>query len=248
MSAKRNGDETRSGSGKPRETPPTTRIVIVTAAAVALAVVIGWKWATLVIAPAPLIYYLVRPPRDKQIDRLALRWAASLLLLLLASAAFVGPRLSQSVLAGAGVYEQTLSWLAGAGSPPLGAGTVIIVFVAFVVAVVAAGAAAGSAVVAVAIGTAAVSGAVICSSGYNLLQIAVVAISPWQWALLAGLTLILVAASAEPIAPAEAPRRIRALVSDRRVLAGAALVAVALLLRVTVEPWYTALVHNWTIH
>lgn len=249
MPTKRTGSNaTSSHKSERRETPPTTRIVFVTAMAVAVALIAGQGWLTLLLTPAPLVYYLIRPPRDKRVDLLVLRWVPALLVLLTMSAAFAGPRLSQSVITGTNVYANTISWLAGHSAAPFGLTTLLWIFLTFALGVVVAGTAGGAIIAGVAVGITSVSAAVVCSSGYNLIQIGLVALSPWQWSFLSGLTLILLATCGHSISPGDTVSRVNSLRADRRLLIGIALVVLAFLLRLLLANGYTSLVQRWTAH
>jgi len=119
----------------------------------------------------------------------------------------------------------------------------------FVAACLVSGGVLGALVLAGAVCAAAASAAAVFENGANILQCALIALAPWQWAFLVGLWLLFA-----PLAAFSRARLLRrpgpgfVMASHRRDLVwGAALVVAAIFLRLALAGGWSALARAWTL-
>jgi len=227
------------------------RIVLLTLVAATVAAAIGQWWLTPLLTVAPLVHLFATSGRKLdtgRLDGLTIRWAVTVLLTILIATAFLPDQTRQSVPGGAGMDAGVRSWLQGTGGPAWG-----FLWLALVPLVVAAAAVVSDGVVAWLLYGAlaaqlAIHASVIYERGTNLILSTLVAISPWQWALMAGLMLLIGPLRQRSLvhflgpAPAGDPEETR-----RRLMIAGALFALSLLLRLTLAGPYSWLVSHWTV-
>lgn len=242
-------DAARPDAGMKKE---NGRLVGLSLAGVVLSIVISFPPLSPLLTTLPVVKPLLGRVRAKKYDAVTavfVRWALTVYLTVLVSAAFVRDRMLASfpfAADAAGAVEQAL---AGSGGPPVGLVYIAVGLLAFAVLAAVSVGIAGCVLASVALGAAAASTAVLFTHGNNVLLIALVALPPWQWALLA--------AAAFSFAPAAAwgGWRLLRLVDEepertwltRRALIVAGLFALALLLRLTLASPYLSLVRHWTV-
>jgi hypothetical protein len=220
--------------------------VFATVVAVVVSVLVGVAWLTPVIVTAPYVLYLRRVPSTGGLFR---RWAITVLVATAVAASFVPWHTFESVLMGHSMPHQTRLWMRGEAGPPLGARFMLVTGVLYAVAALAGAGVGGALVFSAALSINAVYAVNLTANGFNLVQVALVAIPPWQWCFLAGLYVLF-----EPLAAISRRRVIRrgsaggaAGASTRTIAIGVGLVAVAVLLRLVATGAYTALVRRWTV-
>lgn len=243
MTPKREG-----GAGAPDE---TTRLVMWTLGAVVVSLALGVHAVTPVLATVPFVYavYRRRAFETARARALAWRWSLALLLIVLAAAAFVLDRAWESVALGSATHTHARAWLAGDASAPWSALGMLAAAGAYVAASLVSGGILGAVVLAGAVCAAAASAAAVFENGSNILQSALIALAPWQWALLIGLWLLFA-----PLAAFSRARVLRrpgaefSMTAHRRdLVAGAAITVLAILLRLVLAGGWSALARAWTM-
>lgn len=195
----------------------------------------GVPWAAPVAAAAPWILH-VRAREGAAPAPVSWRWVATVFLTGLAMAGLGGERALRAVPAGAWVVNATRAWLDGTAgafpSPALLAASVA----ACAAAAIPARGIAGAVVMAQLLLGAAVSAAAVYSRAFNLVEATVVAVAPWTLGAIAGCVLLM------PALRARGETKAR-----RMVLAGAIVVAAALLLRLAAAPVFTRIARELTL-
>jgi hypothetical protein len=228
------------------------RLVGLSLAGVLLSIVISFPPLSPFLSTLPVVKPLLGRVRAKKYDAATavfVRWALTVYLTVLVSAAFVRDRMLASFPFAADAASAVEQALTGSGGPPAGPVYIVVGMLAFAVLGAVSVGIAGCLLTSVALGAAAASTAVLFTHGNNVLLIALVALPPWQWALLV--------AGAFSFAPAAAwgGWRLLRLVDEepdrtwltRRALIVAGLFVLALLLRLTLAFPYLSLVRHWTI-
>lgn len=232
-------------------TDSTSRVVVWTLLAGAVAASIGLRWLSPLVASAPVLCFVIRswPHLDAVATRnITIRWAVALLLTMLITSVFIPERTLASVPFGHGIEASAEEWLSGSGGPVRGVGWLLVAPVVYAALALVSAGVLGWVALAILVGNAAVHAAFVYARGYNVLQATLVAMPPWQWALLGGAVL-----SAAPLADlslAWISRRggVRLTPAARRqILIAAALFVLAIVLRVGLAGPYTSLVQRWTV-
>jgi len=227
------------------------RIVLLTIIAAVAAAAMGQWWLSPLLTVAPLVHLLAtsgRRMKPERIDGLTLRWAATLLLTILIATAFLPGQTRESVLGGTGMDAHVRSWLQGTEGPAWGLLWLAVVPLVVAAATLVSDGVAGWLLYAVLASQLAIHASVVYERGTNLVLATLVALSPWQWALMAGLFLLIAPLRQRSFvrflgdAPAVDPEKTR-----RRLMIAGALFALALLLRLALSGLYTTLVGHWTV-
>jgi hypothetical protein len=228
------------------------RLIGLTLVGTVLSLVIAFPPLSPLLLTAPIVRPLLRRVRGGKHGAATSafwRWALTVFLTVLVSAAFVRDRMLTSfpfASQASKVMDQVVS---NAGTAPLGFAEIVLGMAAFVALAAASLGIAACVLMAVALGTAAAAAAVLFSHGNNVLLIALVACPPWQWALLAAAVMVFVPAVAVGgarfygIGPG---------VTDNDGLRRSAIIAgglflLAVLSRAVLAGPYIALVRSWTI-
>ena len=238
----------KKGSAAPH--PPAGGEVFITFLAVVVSVKVGVAWLTPAIVTVPFVLHLVRRPRSDDLFR---RWALTILFTTAAATAFAPAHTFESVLQGHSAPRLIDAWMEGGADAPLGARFMLLTGLVYVLATLSSVGVAGALVYSTALSINAVYAVYLCSKGYNVAQMALVAISPWQWCFLGGLYVLFAPLSAfsrelvirrphSPGAPESWKRHVRSLAI------GAGLVAAAFLVRALAGGAYEALVRRWTVY
>ncbi|MDH3197125.1 MAG: hypothetical protein OEO21_02690 [Candidatus Krumholzibacteria bacterium] len=240
------------GADAPVKRPPdeTTRLVMWTLGAVVVSLALGVGALTPLLATAPFAYAAYRRSAfdATRARALAWRWSLALLLIMLAAAAFVLDRAWESVAFGSATLSGARAWLSGDATAPWSALGMLAAAAAFAAASLVSGGILGAVVLAGVVCAAAASASAVFENGSNILQSALIALAPWQWAFLLGLWLLFA-----PLAAFARARVLRrpgadfAMETHRRdLLWGAGLVLAAVLLRLTLAGGWSALARAWT--
>jgi hypothetical protein len=219
--------------------------------AVITAVWAGAAWLTPLLVTAPLAFFLAKGaaanPQDR--ERLFRRWSITVLVMFTAAAAFAPSRTLQSVPFSIDIPVRIDAWLAGDAGPPLGARYMFAVAVAYLVGTTLSAGVVGALVFSSVLAINGTYATCLVSKGYNVLQMALVAVSPWQWCFLVGMVVL--------FTPLSVFSRSRVLARDaeafrwddyrKRVYLGAGLIAAAFVLRFVIAGVYGTIVRGWTI-
>jgi hypothetical protein len=217
-----------------------------------LSVAVSFAPITPLIVTAPVVRPLLRRLRAREYEEVTggfLRWAVTVFVTILVSAAFVRDRvLSSFPLAGqaAGTAQSAVE---GSGGAPVGFLFLVLGMIAFVALSAASLGIAACVLASVALGTAAAAATVLFTHGNNVLLITLVAVPFWEWALWAAAVLA--------FAPATVMggRRLHRLGGDdpdmawlkRRALVVAGLFVLGLLCRLLLAGPYLSLIRHWTV-
>jgi len=205
--------------------------------AVVVAVMVKVAWLSPLIVAAPYVAHRWKKRPSAATFR---RWGITVLVTTALATVFAPRHAFDSVLFGHGVPQHVDAWMHGDAGAPLGARFMLVALAAYLAGTVASVGFGGVVVAAVVLAINAVTAVYLCASGYNVVQMAIVAVSPWQWCFLVGLWFLF-----EPLASLARQRTIR----DRRALVtGAVLVAAAFLVRFVAAGAYAALVRRWTTY
>lgn len=256
MGAMKNKHKTqpKPGSRQPRpqhERPRETRDVALTILAVCVSVWARSAWLSPLVLTAPLAFYLARGAAadiDSR-DALARRWSITVFITTMAAAALATPFALDSTPFAAELPLRIEQWLAGDGGPVLGARYMLVAGLATLILTAASAGIVGAMVLASILTLNAVAASLLISRGYNIVQMAFVAVSPWQWCFMVGLIAL--------YTPLSVLSRERVLSREgapfvwqqhrKRVLVGAGLIILAFVLRVALATPYVALVRHWTM-
>jgi hypothetical protein len=255
---KRHNKDPKSGSQAPPS--PTVspivkengRVVTLTVAAVVLSIVISVPFLSPLLLTAPIVRPLIRRIRSGDVgntDGAFLRWAITLFVSILVSAAFVRDRMVASFPFASDAARVAELTLAGIDGPPAGFVYLVVGIVAFVVLAAASLGIAACLLGSIALAVSAVVASVIYAYGTNVVLITLVAIPPWQWALFAASTLAFTPATilggsrfygidAGSVAWEGLKRR-------SMIIAG--LIVLSVVLRLALAGPYVSLVRNWTV-
>jgi hypothetical protein len=220
--------------------------------AVAVAVWARAPWLTPLLLTAPLAFYLARGAAADPEARYNLfrRWAITVLITTIAATAFAPMNAIRAVPWGDGAVTRIQAWMSGDAGPPLGALYMLVAGAAYLAGTALSAGIVGALVYSSVLALNAVYATILFSKGYNVLQIAFVAISPWQWCFLVGLFVLftplsmysrqsVLARDGEPFSWDE---------KRRTMMVGAALLLAAFLLRFLLAGLYASLVRNWTVY
>lgn len=229
----------------------SSRIVMLTIAAAAVSAAAGQWWLTPLLGVAPFVHLLATGGSRlsaERLDGLTLRWAATLLMTVLIATAFLPGQTRGAVPGGPGMDAHVRAWLLGTEGPAWGFVWLALVPIVIAAATVVSDGVAGWLLYGVLLLQLAIHASVVYERGTNLILCTLVALSPWQWALMAGLTLAIGPLRGRSLVhflgagPAIDPEKER-----RRLLIAGALVALALLLRLVLSTPYTRLAGHWTV-
>lgn len=218
-----------------------------------MSVVVAFPPLSPVLCTAPVIRPLIR--RVRAGDRAAVtgafwRWALTVFLTALVSAAFVRDRMVSSFPFGEHTTRALEQAVAGAGTTPaMGLVEIVVGMAAFLVLSAVSLGTAGCVLMSVALGTASAAAAVLFTHGNNVLLIALIACPPWLWALFAAATLAfapVLAIGGSKWFGVGASLMDRDWLKRRAVIAGG-LFLLAVLLRLFLVAPYLALVRLWTV-
>lgn len=219
---------------------------------VLLSIVVSFPLLSPLLTTAPIARPLLRRLRAGEhapATGAFLRWAATIFLTVLVSTAFVRDRVLSSFPFADVAARAAEQMLAGSGGAPAGFVYIVTGFIAFVVLCAASYGIAACLLASIALGTSAVTAAVMYTHGNNVLLITLVALPPWQWALFAAAT---VAFTPAAMAGGSKLYGIGARELDRewirrRAIIVSVLLVVALLSRLLLANPYLALVRHWTV-
>jgi hypothetical protein len=228
----------------------SSRIVLLTIVGCSIAAAAGQWWLSPFLAVAPFIHLQATRSRvtAERFDGLTIRWAATVLLTTLIATAFLPDQTRASVFGGAGMDEQVRAWLKGSDDPGWGLLWLAVVPVVGALATIVSDGVAGWLLYGVLAAQLAIHASVIYERGTNLVLSTIVALSPWQWALMAGLTLLIGPLRERSFvhflgtAPAYDPEKAR-----RRLMIAGALFVLAVLLRLAFAGLYSKLTSHWTV-
>ncbi len=239
----------------PVATPPKRRRqpgdVELTLAAIFAALWAGAPWLTPLLLTAPLAFFLAKGTAAKARDRdiLFRRWSVTILVMFVLAAAFAPSRTFQTVPFADGISLRIDAWLAGDAGPPLGARYMLVAAIAYLAGTTLSAGIVGALIFSSVLALNGAYATCLISKGYNVVQMALVAISPWQWCFLVGSVIL--------FTPLSVFSRSRILARDgdpfrwddyrKRVYLGAGLIATAFVLRFIIGSVYGALVRGWTI-
>jgi hypothetical protein len=246
--------EQRSGRGSivPAADNLGNTMVLATITSVILSTIVGVAWITPLLqagAVFPFFYVAMRRRGADSSLALVARWAGAVLVTTIVLGAFVPARMDASQLLSARTVSTLEAWLTSAQAPPPADYSYILWGMAiFLVGSVISGGLAGFVVGSLGLGAAATGALFLFEHGGNVVQIALTALPPWQWALFAGGALLLV-----PAATPFFDRFVRSEVKeeDRRPLrlhmyAGAACFVLSVLLRLTTAGAWQQILQSWT--
>ncbi len=243
---------TRALPSAEKESDDHGRLVLWTGLAVVISTVLGLWWISPVICAAPLVHAVYRcgPGADlPRVRTLTIRWAIVMLVATLLMSAFVPGRVAGSVLFGKGAAITAESWLAGQGGPMWGLGWLAIMPVVLGAVTALSAGILGVALLSVLLADAAVSAALIYTHSTNLFPATLIALSPWQWAFLAGAVM-----AVPPLAGFSLANGYRRsgipfdpVAARRELLWAGALFVLAIVLRIALSPLYTTLASRWTL-
>jgi hypothetical protein len=229
-----------------------THLVPWTFLTAAIAATAGVWWISPIICTAPLVHTCWQ--RGKPVDvshlgPLTIRWAIVLFVTTLLVAVFVPDRIPSSVLFGRGVESTVGQWLAGEGEPVWGLAWLAITPVALALFTLASGGILGVMILSIFIANSAVSAAMIYATGVNLFLSTLIALSPWQWAFLAGAVMLVPPLSTLSLARVFRRELTSADVKNTRqqVIRAAMLFALALVLRIALSSIYSNLAARWNV-
>jgi hypothetical protein len=227
------------------------RIVLFTIVATAVAAAIGQWWLSPLLLVAPMVHLFVtsgRTMKPDRLDGLTIRWAVTVLLTVLIATAFLPDQTRESVAGGAGMDASVRAWLEGTGGPAWGLLWLAVVPVVVAAATVVSDGMAGWLLYGMLTAQAAIHASVIYERGTNLVLSTLIALSPWQWAMMLGLFLLIRPMRQRSFVhfPGEAttddPEKTR-----RRLMIAGALIALSLVLRLALAGPYTKLAGLWTV-
>ena len=245
--------EQRTGGGSITSTVdnPGNARVLAAIASVVLSTIIGVAWITPLLhagAVFPFFYVAMRSRGAGPSLALVVRWAAAVLVTTIVLGAFVPARMDASQLLSARAASTLEAWLTSTQAPPPADYSYVLWGMAvFLVGSLISGGLAGFVVGSLALGGAATGALLLFEHGGNVVQIALTALPPWQWALFAGGALLLV-----PAATLFFDRFIKSVEQDRRPLrlymyTGAACFVLSVLLRLTTAGVWQRILQRWTI-
>jgi hypothetical protein len=241
----------KTTEGKPKRTAPSGDVTLALLAAV-VAVWAGAPWLTPLLLTAPLAFYLARGSASDEDARYFLfrRWAITVLVTMMAATVFAPASALRAVPWGSEALTRIEAWMEGNAGAPLGTMYMLLAAVATLAGTVLSAGVVGVLVYSSVIALNAVYATILLSKGYNVILMAFVAVSPWQWCFLLGLFVL--------ITPLSVFSRSRILSRDgsafdwnekrRTIMIGAALLVAAFLLRWVAAGPYTTLVRNWTVY
>jgi hypothetical protein len=238
-------------SRKAPQRPRETRDVALSMAAVVIAVWARAAWLTPLLLAAPFAFYLAKGAAADREARMILtrRWSITIFVTMMAATVFAPPQTLHAVPFAAGVPNHIDAWLHHGGAPPLGARFMLVAGLAALVFTVASAGIAGAIILAAILALNAASATILISRGYNIVQMAIVAVPPWQWCFMIGLIALMT--------PLSVFSRARILNREgapfvwdenrTQILVGAGLVVLAFILRFALAGPYSALVRHWTL-
>ncbi len=258
----------RVGSGKPGPSPAppsdaakarrdrvsgeNNRIVGTSILAVVFSLAVSVAPLSPLVTTAAIVRPLLRRVRSGESNAVTgalWRWALTVFLTILVSAAFVRDRVLDSFPFAATAARTVEAAIAGSTDAPFGVAIILSGFTAFLVLTAASFGIAGCVAMSIALGTAAAGAAVLYTHGNNVVLVTLIALPPWLWALIAAAIV-----SFLPAVTAGSRRlygntalEFNAARFKRTALIAAGLVAAALLARLLLAGPYLALVRQWTV-
>jgi len=232
---------------------PGNTMVFATFVSVVIAVLFGVGVISPVLFAAavfPFFYGMMRRNDHRSGIRLVFRWAVALFLSLLIVGVFVPDRLGTALPLSGEAVRTVESWVQSQGaSPPADVRYLLWGMLAFLVASVISGGLLGFIIGAVALGGAAYAALFICRHGFNILQIALVAVPVWQLSLFAAGALLMVPMS---LFVFERFFHINKRVEDwehlrRYMYMGAGFFALSVALRYVAAGVWRTLLEKWTV-
>jgi hypothetical protein len=177
------------------------------------------------------------------------RWALTVFLTILVSAAFVRARMFSAFPFASQAANAMETVVTGSGGVPVGFVQIVVGMVAFVALAAASLGIAACVLMSIALGTAAAGGAVLFTYGTNVILVSLIACPPWQWALFVAAVFAFVPAAAvggSKLYGIKRPAGSRERLVRHAIIAGA-LFVLAVLLRLVLTGPYLSLVQRWTI-
>lgn len=226
-----------------------SRVVGLTLAGTVLSLAIAFPPVSPLLLTAPVVKPLIRRVRGAGVTSLIWRWALTVFLTVLVSAAFVFDRMLSAFPFAAPAAEAMERALAGTGGAPAGLMEIVLGVIAFAVLAAASMGIAACVLLSIALGTAAAAAAVLFVHGNNVLMIALVACPPWQWSIFVAAILLFTPAVDAGRAkllgiPGAIDKRQRL---ERRAIVGAGLILISVLLRLILSGPYLDLIRRWTV-
>lgn len=227
-------------------------MVLLAIASVVISVVIKVAWLTPLLHTAAVFWFFyaaMKQHRHRWALILIIRWAAVIFVTTVLLGIFVPTRVEAGILFSQRMTGELRAWLTGVGGPPVNYSYILWGVAAFLAGSLISGGMLGFVLGSVALGTAASATLFLFANGYNVLQIALIALPPWQWSVFAAGALLLV--------PTARPFFDRFLgwervAEDKRALrlcmyGGAAGLALSLLLRLALAGVLRDLTTRWTV-
>ncbi len=237
---------------KNRVSGENNRIVGTSILAVVFSLAVSFAPLSPLLTTAAIVRPLLRRVRSGESNAVTgalWRWALTVFLTILVSAAFVRDRVLDSFPFAAGAARTVEAAIAGSADAPFGFAFILSGFVAFLVLSAVSFGIAGCVAMSIALGTAAAGAAVLYTHGNNIVLVTLVALPPWLWALIAAAIF-----SFLPAVTAGSRRLYRSTALEfdaarfkRTALIVAGLAAAALLTRLLLAGPYLALVRHWTV-
>lgn len=241
-------NSTRKPPRSPVDESPSP-IVTWTVLAVIASVAVSYQWLTPILLSAPIAFLLAG--RRNRIDyastrALLLKWSLTVLIAYVVTCAFVPARAAAGAPFGSSISHSFEDWLGGGAAWNVAwISTAAVVFVAMTTV---SGGVLALPVFAALLSNAAVSAASIYAIGHNVIETSLVALSPWQWTMLAGSWVLIT-----PLAIV-APARLRRheikppeSVVKRDLIVGFGLLAMALFLRLLASGVYETAVRRLSV-
>ena len=178
------------------------------------------------------------------------RWALTVFGAVACCYAFDANRVAGSAMFGSANLENLSAWIAGSGGhAPAGFAYLLLSMLVFAVATVATLGVGGLVVLSALVSSAAVTAAYLYAAGHNIVQITLIAVSPWQLALFAAMLFLQVPLSAfsRQILVNRKPGAFQWQPFNRQLVVGGLLFATSLILRVAAAGGYATLVRRWTV-
>ncbi len=227
-------------------------MVLLTIASVVVSTAVGVPWVTTILhvgAVFPFYYRAMKQHRHRSSLALVGRWAAAAFSCTMVLGAFAPSRVEGSLFFSSAAVRIIENWLTKPqASPPADYAYLLGGLAAFLAGTLVTGGLLGLAIASLALGAAASGALSLFEHGNNVLQIAVVAIPPWQWSMFASAGFFIV-----PTARLFFDRFVRTerVAEEKRVIitlvyAGAACVVLSVLIRWATADAFHNLVRRWT--
>jgi hypothetical protein len=239
-------------SRRDRESGENSRIVGTSILAVVCSLVVSFPPLSPLLTTAAIVRPLLRRVRSGDsgaVTGALWRWALTVFLTILVSAAFVRDRVLDSFPFAAQAARTVEAAISGSGDAPFGVVFILAGFVAFLVLSAVSYGVAGCVAASIALGTAAAGAAVLYTHGDNIVLVTLIALPPWLWALIAAAVVSFataVAAGSRKLYGGTAVE-IDGDHLKRSALIVAGLMVAALLARLLLASPYLSLVRHWTV-